>query len=266
MQEFYFDNAATTKPSETALKAAINAASEVYGNPSSRHFMGVAAKRVIENARAQVASVLGCTPEELIFTSSGSESNNQAIIGAARSCKRRSNIIVSTDSEHPSVENTLVYLESEGFQIIRLSTKGGKINKDELKKALSQKVALVTVMHANNETGALYDLAEIRNEIDCSGCGALFHSDAVQSFLKTPVRTELVRNCDLVSISAHKINALKGCGGLYIKKGTNIPTYIFGGGQESGLRSGTENTPAIWSGMCGMGSRQGESRLYSHSA
>jgi len=244
MQDIYFDSAATTKPCKAALEAAL-AAAEEYGNPSSTHFRGMAARKVVENARIQVASALGCNEEELIFTGSGSESNNQAIIGAAKARKRRSEVIVSTDSEHPSVEQTLKYLENEGFKVIRLSTIGGKIDIDELKTALTQKVALVSVMRTNNETGALYDIAAIRHEIDSSNCGALFHCDAVQGFLKTFNSSELLKYCDLISISAHKINALKGCAGLYIKKGVTLPAYILGGGQERGLRSGTENTPAI---------------------
>ncbi|OGO88133.1 MAG: hypothetical protein A2Y15_00190 [Clostridiales bacterium GWF2_36_10] len=244
MHDIYFDSAATTKPSKVAIEAAFAAANE-YGNPSSSHFRGIAARKVIENARKQVTSALGCNEEELIFTGSGSESNNQAIIGIARARKKRSNVIISTDSEHPSVEQTLQYLEKEGFKVIRFSTKVGNIDIDELKESLKQKVALISVMRANNETGALYDIANIRREIDNSGCGAVFHCDAVQGFLKTLNRTELVKYCDLVSISAHKINALKGCGALFIKKGINLPAYILGGGQEHDLRSGTENTPAI---------------------
>lgn len=244
MHDIYFDSAATTKPCSAAIEAATEAAQE-YGNPSSTHFKGMAARRVVENVRKQVALALGCNDDELIFTGSGSESNNQAIISAARARKRRSDVIVSTDSEHPSVEQTLKFLDNEGFKIIRLSTKGGKIDIDELKSAFAQKVALVSVMRVNNETGALYDIAAIRREIDNSGCGALFHCDAVQSFLKTSNRNELVKYCDLVSISAHKVNALKGCGALYIKKGITLSSYIMGGGQERGLRSGTENTPAL---------------------
>lgn len=244
MQEHYFDSAATTKPCKTAMEAAIHAMEE-YGNPSSTHYKGIAAKKIIDAARDQVATALGCNAEEFIFTASGSESNNQAIIGVARARRKRSDVIVSTNSEHPSVENTLKYLEDEGFHVIRISTQEGKIDLSELKTALSQKVAMVTMMCANNETGALYDITAIRKEIDSSNCGAVFHCDAVQGFLKTTNRSVLVKNCDLVSISAHKINALKGCGGLYIKKGIHLPAYIMGGGQERGLRSGTENTPAI---------------------
>lgn len=244
MYDIYFDSAATTKPCQAAVEAAVKAMEE-YGNPSSTHFRGLAARRIIENARGILASALGCGADEFIFTGSGSESNNLAVIGAARARRRRSNVIVSTDSEHPSVEKPLEYLESEGFQVIRLATKGGKIDSAELKEALSQKVALVSIMRANNETGALYDIAAVRREIDSSGCGALFHCDAVQGFLKTQNRGELIKYCDLVSVSAHKINALKGCGGLYVKKGINLQAIILGGGHERGLRSGTENTPAI---------------------
>jgi len=244
MLDIYFDSAATTKPCQAAVEAAVKAMEE-YGNPSSTHFRGLAARRIIENARGIIADALGCGADEFIFTGSGSESNNLAIIGAARARRRRSNVIVSTDSEHPSVEKTLEYLESEGFQVIRLSTKGGKLDINELREALKQKVALVSIMRANNETGALYDIAAVRREIENSGCGALFHCDAVQGFLKTQNRGELTRYCDLVSVSAHKINALKGCGGLYVKKGTRLQPIIWGGGHERGLRSGTENTPAI---------------------
>jgi cysteine desulfurase len=244
MHDIYFDSAATTKPCAAAVEAAVKAMEE-YGNPSSTHFRGMSAKKIIENARSIIASALGCGEDEFIFTGSGSESNNLAVIGAARARKRRSNVIVSTDSEHPSVAKPLEYLESEGFQVVRLSTKSGKLDIDELREALSQKVALVTIMRANNETGALYDIAAVRREIDNSGCGALFHCDAVQGFLKTPNRSELTKYCDLVSVSAHKINALKGCGGLYVKKGINLQAIILGGGHERGLRSGTENTPAI---------------------
>lgn len=244
MLDIYFDSAATTKPSQAAVEAAVKAMEE-YGNPSSTHFRGLAARRIIENARGIIANALGCGEDEFIFTASGSESNNLAVIGAARARRKRSNIIVSTDSEHPSVEKPLEYLESEGFQVIRLSTKGGKLDMNELREALRQKVALVSIMRANNETGALYDIASVRREIDDSGCGALFHCDAVQGFLKTANRGELTRYCDLVSVSAHKINALKGCGGLYVKKGVNLQAIVLGGGHERGLRSGTENTPAI---------------------
>jgi cysteine desulfurase len=189
MYDIYFDSAATTKPCQAAVEAAVRAMEE-YGNPSSTHFRGMAARRIIENARSIVASALGCGEDEFIFTGSGSESNNLAVIGAARARKRRSDVIVSTDSEHPSIEKPLEYLESEGFHVIRLSTKGGKFDIAELKEALKQKVALVTIMRANNETETLYDIAAVRREIDNSGCGALFHCDAVQGFLKTPNRGE----------------------------------------------------------------------------
>ncbi|PKM62334.1 MAG: cysteine desulfurase [Firmicutes bacterium HGW-Firmicutes-21] len=244
MQEIYLDSAATTRPCRAALDA-VTAAAEEYGNPSSTHFKGIAAKRIIDRARAQVATALGCSEERLFFTGSGTEANNQAVIGAARAKKRHSSIIVSTDGEHPSVEMPLRFLEEEGHRVIRLSTKGGKIDPDELRNALTQKVALVSVMRANNETGALYDIAMVRREIDTSGCGALFHCDAVQGFMKTTDRNALVRNCDMVTISAHKVNAFKGCGALYVQNGINLPAYILGGGQERGSRSGTESTPVL---------------------
>ena len=243
MRDIYFDSAATTKPCEAAINAALRAIEE-YGNPSSSHYRGIAAKKILDTARERVSDALGCDTSELFFTGSGTESNNLAIIGAAGAKKRFSKTVISTDSEHPSVEQSLRHLEEDGYKVIRLSTRSGEINADELKSALAEKVALVSIMQANNETGALYDIEAIRRAITLSGCGALLHCDATQSFLKIKNRMQN-RVCDLISLSAHKINGLKGCGALFVKKGINLPAFMLGGGQERGLRSGTENIPAI---------------------
>lgn len=240
----YFDNAATTVPSDTALKAAQKALG-FYGNPSSPHFPGVEARRELEAARKQLAAVLGFAAEELYFTASGSESNNTAIFGIAEAQKRRSKTVVSTDSEHPSVDEPLKRLESEGFEVIRLSTKGGSIDLDELKEALTRPVALVSVMQVNNETGAINDLCAIRAVINASRSGALLHSDAVQGLLKFKGFRQGYRACDAVSFSAHKIHGLRGAGALAVRKGVRVLPRILGGGQEKGLRSGTENLAAI---------------------
>ena len=238
----YLDNSSTTKPDEKAVKAAISAI-ECFGNPSSPHGMGTKANLMLSSARKNISSALKCSETEIFFTSGGSESNNTLILGLARKNSKRAKRVVTTDSEHPSVAETVALLEKEGFEVIRLSTKGGVINADELREALSKKTSLVTVMHANNETGALYDIAKIREVIDDSECGAYFHSDCVQSFMKTDVN--FTKYCDAVSFSAHKIGGIKGCGGIFLKKDIKLDPFIRGGGQERGFRSGTENMPGI---------------------
>lgn len=240
----YFDSAATTAPFQTAIDAANNAFS-CFGNPSSLHSAGINAKRMLDSARKTIANSLYCKPDEVIFTSGGSESNNQAIFGLAKLRIRRSKRIITTDSEHPSVLNPLAKLEGEGFEIIKVPTIGGKLDIEFLENALKDGAAFVTVMLANNETGAKYDLAAVRRAIDRSGCGALLHCDAVQGFLKIKNPREISKYCDLASVSAHKIGGIKGVGALYCKTGVKIPAFIHGGGQEKNLRSGTENVVGI---------------------
>ena len=239
----YFDSAATTLPLETAKNAAINAINE-YGNPSSLHTAGIRAKRLIDEARKTVAASLFCKPEEIIFTGGGSESNNQAIFGLAKLRARRSTRIITTDSEHPSVSNPIKALESEGWEVVYIPTKNGSLDQAALENALKDGAAFVSIMLANNETGAEYDIAAVRRLIDKSQSGALFHCDAVQGYLKTDKRI-IAKNCDLASISAHKIGGIKGVGALYCKSGIKLPAFIHGGGQERNLRSGTENTAGI---------------------
>ncbi len=244
MEIVYFDSAATSIPLDCAVKAASDALS-VYGNPSSVHTAGLNARRILENSRKTVANALYCKPEEIIFTGCGSESNNQAIFGLAKLRQRRSNRIITTDSEHPSVLNPLAKLAENGFEIIKIGTKNGTLDLAQLENELARGAAFVSIMLANNETGAKYDIAAVRRIIDKSSSGAIFHCDAVQGFLKTADRREIVKNCDLASISAHKIGGLKGVGALYCKSGIKLPAFILGGGQESGFRSGTENVSGI---------------------
>ncbi len=244
MDFLYFDSAATSVPLDCAVNAAAETMS-VVGNPSSVHKAGINAKRIIDNARKSVANSLFCRPEEIIFTSGGSESNNQAIFGLAKLRARRSRRIITTDSEHPSVNNPLAKLAENGYEIIRIGTKNGDLDISALKNALADGAAFVSIMLVNNETGAKYDIAAVRREIDKSGCGALLHCDAVQGFLKTENAREITKNCDLASISAHKIGGIKGVGALYIKSGIKLSPFILGGGQENGLRSGTENISGI---------------------
>ncbi len=245
MNQLYFDHAATTVVLDSARKAATDSF-DVFGNPSSVHSMGIAAKKIIDTARKTVAASLFCKPEEIIFTGGGSEGNNQAIFGLAKLRARRSKRVITTDSEHPSVGNPINSLEESGFEIVRISTKFGKIDINELEAELSKGAAFVSVMLVNNETGAIYDIEAVKRAIDKSGCGALLHCDAVQGFLKTDMRA-VSKNCDLVSISAHKIGGLKGVGALYCKQSIikNLAPFIRGGGQENNLRSGTENVIGI---------------------
>ena len=245
MNQLYFDHAATTVVLEGARKAAIDAF-DVYGNPSSVHSMGIAAKKIIDNARKTVANSLFCKPEEIIFTGCGSESNNQAILGMSKLRARRSKRVITTDSEHPSVANPIDSLVESGFEIVRISTKDGKLDIAQLENELSKGAAFVSVMLVNNETGAIYDIEAVKRAIDKSGSGALLHCDAVQGYLKTDMRI-ISKYCDLASISAHKIGGMKGVGALYCKQSVikNLAPFIRGGGQESGLRSGTENIVGI---------------------
>lgn len=240
----YFDSAATAKPSLSAINAAKNAI-EIYGNPSSVHSAGINAKKLLDSARKTVAKALSVKPEEVIFTSCGSESNNQAIFGLAKLRARRSKRIITSDSEHPSVSAPLAALEEEGWEVIRIPTAGGKLCLQTLEAELSKGCAFVTIMLANNETGAKYDISAIRKAIDKSDSGALFHCDAVQGFLKTEDKRDIAKSCDLASVSAHKIGGFKGVGALFVKSGIKLSPFIRGGGQESGFRSGTENIVGI---------------------
>ena len=239
----YFDSAATTKPCKEAL-AAVARSYEEYGNPSSLHTAGLAAKQLLDDARSKVAKALRCTPEELLFTGSGTEANNQAIFGLAALREKKSKKIITTDSEHPSVNECMKVLEARGFRVVRLSTKGGVLDLEQLKAELSESVAFLSIMRANNETGAVYDIGAVRKLMTAAGCDAPLHCDDVQGFLKIPF-DKPASVCDLISISGHKIGGVKGIGALFVKKGIRIAPYIYGGGQENGLRSGTENVAAI---------------------
>ncbi len=240
MTEIYFDNSATTPLCEAAKKSIIENL-DIYGNPSSLHAKGFEAEQLLSDARRKIAATLGCTKDEIFFTSCGSEANNLAIIGAAKAKIRRGNRIITTNSEHPSVSEAMKQLEGEGFEVIRLSTVGGKIDPDELRAALNEQTVLISVMHTNNETGAVYGVNSLVPIIRKLAPEALIHCDFVQGYLKS----RDVPKVDLVSISAHKIHAPKGVGALYKRKGVRILPRLLGGGQEFGLRSGTENVVSI---------------------
>ena len=258
----YLDNSATTEISLSAKKKMIEAM-EAYGNPSSTHRAGIEAHRLLDEARENVGAALGVgriNPENLIFTGSGSEANNTAILGSVYAKeKRRANRIITTDSEHPSVENVMKKLEKEGFEVIRISTKGGRVDESEFLSALDEKTLLVSMMLVNNETGAVYDIKKLFAATKRKNPEIVTHCDAVQGFMKVPF-TPKALSADLVSISAHKIHGPKGVGALYISpeiiKAKKIIPYIIGGGQESGYRSGTENIV----GIAGFGVAAKESR------
>ena len=244
-QLHYLDNAATTIVAPEVADVIDKAMREHWANPSSLYGPGARSEEALNAARAAVARTLGCKSRELYFTSCGSESNNQAIFGLAKLRARRSKRIITSDSEHPSVSAPLAALEDEGWEIVRIPTLGGKLCLQALEAELSKGCAFVTIMLANNETGAKYDIPAVRKAIDKSGSGALLHCDAVQGFLKVSDKREITKNCDLASISAHKIGGFKGVGALYIKSGIKLTPFIRGGGQEGGLRSGTENIIGI---------------------
>ena len=247
----YLDNSATTEISAVAKKAMIDAI-EVYGNPSSRHSMGIEAKRLLDRAREQVGAAMGLArpnPENLLFTSCGSEANNTAILGCLYSKeKRRQNKVITTDSEHSSVENVMRKLEKDGFTVVRLSTRGGVIDEEQLLAALDDSVAMVSLMLVNNETGAVYDLKKLFGIVKRRCPEAVTHCDAVQGFMKVPFTVKSL-GADMISVSAHKIHGPKGVGALYISpeiiKMKKIVPYVIGGGQEGGFRSGTENIVGI---------------------
>ena len=240
----YADNAATTKMSKTATDTLIYHINETYGNPSSLYGIGQKAREVIEEARSDIAGVIGADPKEILFTSGGSEADNQAIISAARLGERKGKKhIISTAFEHHAVLHTLNRLKDEGFEITLLDVhKDGIVRADEVKDAIRDDTCLVTVMYANNEIGTIQPIREIGKI--CREKGVLFHTDAVQAIGHIPVNVE-EDNIDLLSSSAHKYHGPKGVGFLYAKKGIKLTNLIEGGAQEKGRRGGTENVPGI---------------------
>ena len=233
----YFDNAATTRLDPLVLKAMLPYFTETYGNPSSIHSPGKKAREAVENARKVIADKLNALPSEIIFTSGGSESDNLAIKGVAEA-KGKGHIITSS-IEHPAVLNTCRHLEKLGYDITYLPVdKEGFVRAEDLKNTLRKDTILVSIMHANNEIGTIQPVKEIARI--CHKEGVIFHTDAVQSFTKVPIEGP-----DLISLSSHKIHGPKGVGALYVRKGTPIARQIDGGGQEFGLRAGTENVPGI---------------------
>lgn len=250
MREIYLDNSATTKICDVALEKYIEVSKSCYGNPSSLHGFGFEAEKLLNTARGQLLSALSAKDSDIIFTASGSEANNLAIFGRAYAKERykKGAKIITSDGEHASVNEPLEKLKSEGFKVVKIPTVGGKIDREALKKELTADTILVTVMMVNNETGALYDIASVSKLTHSLAPEALVHIDATQSFLKIPF-TKSSLGADMITLSSHKIEGPKGVGALLIdekiKKSKGLSPIIFGGGQEKGYRSGTENVPGI---------------------
>ena len=251
----YLDNSATTPLSPAAMEA-MREAMETFGNPSSLHSAGQAAHALVHRARGQVAAALGVRspkPAELIFTSCGTEASSLAIFGSVYAKSRRiGRRIITTDCEHPSVEEAMQRLEADGLEVLRIPTKGGELDTEAAIAALSEPTVLVSMMMVNNETGALFDVGRVFAAAKEKDSRTVTHCDAVQGFLKVPF-TPAGIHADLVSISAHKIHGPKGVGALYVHpeiiKTKRLIPYLVGGGQEFGMRSGTENVI----GICGFG-------------
>ena len=243
--EHYLDNAATTAVCEEAAEAAKNAMLINYGNPSSTHTKGRQAKKLLDESRLTIADALGCSKDELIFTSCGSESDNWAIINGAEVMKRHGNHVITSQVEHDAVRKSFDELERRGFEVTRLlPDETGKIRAEDVASALRDDTILVSLMLVNNETGAVNDIASIAKAVRSASPSALIHTDAVQAFLKIPFKAKTL-GADMISISGHKVHAPKGLGALYIRKGIKLKPFIAGGEQENGFRAGTEALPNI---------------------
>ncbi len=243
--EHYLDNSATTRVCPEAAQAALEAMTQTYGNPSSTHTKGREAKKLLEESRAQVASLLGCQPGELVFTSCGSESDNWALLSGAEAMKRRGKHILSSAVEHDAVRRALDELESRGFSVTRLRPdRSGAIPPEAVREALLPDTILVSLMLVNNETGGVTDVAAVSRLLREAGSPALLHTDAVQAFGKLDFTAKSL-GADLISVSGHKLHAPKGVGALYIRSGLRLKPFLVGGGQEEGRRAGTEALPQI---------------------
>ena len=241
----YLDNAATTPVRPEAAQSALEAMTQGWGNPSSIYSLGSQAAAQVKSWRADIAQALGCVPEELIFTSCGSESDNWAILGALELNRRKGKHIVTTAIEHAAVLEPCRALERQGYEITYLQPdRQGRIDPEEVAQALRPDTVLVSMMLVNNELGTILPVRETAQAIKRTGCPALLHCDAVQGFLKVPFSPKSL-GVDLLSVSGHKIHAPKGIGALYVRRGLKLPPLIRGGGQENGLRSGTEATGQI---------------------
>ncbi len=244
----YLDNAATTRPCEPAVSAVFQCMVEDYGNPSSLHKLGLNAERHVEEARKAIAAALVCDPRCITFTSGATECNNTAIFGAAENYGRRKKKIIVSAIEHPSVAEPIKFLEEKkgsGFEVVRIKpSRNGEISEEDFIAAVDEDTFLVSCMLVNNETGSIQPVRKIFSYVKRNFPECITHCDAVQGFMKMPIRSaELF--ADIIVVSGHKVHAVKGVGAMFVKKGIRIPPILIGGGQEQGKRSGTESVPLI---------------------
>ena len=237
----YFDNSATTRPYREVCEIIAETAYSNFGNPSSLHTLGIEAERAVRHARQVIAKEIGAREDEIYFTACGTENANTAILGVASRLRGRR--IITTAVEHPCVLRPIEKLSKEGYEVIYLSVdENGFVDQSELEAAVNGDTVLVCMMQVNNEVGSVTDLASAYRTVKRINPDACFFADCVQAFGKIPV---FAKNCDILSLSAHKIHGPKGIGAMYIKKGTKINPFMLGGGQERGFRSGTENVSSI---------------------
>lgn len=241
----YLDNAATTKPCEEAVKAAVDAMTDNYGNPSSLHRAGLDAQLVMDGARKTIAASIGAESSELYFTSGATESNNLALRGASAAYGRRKKKIVISSVEHASIDETAYALEKNGFEIVRVSPReDGRFYAEDFVSACDDNTCLLSMMLVNNETGYIMPVKETFMAVKRSFPEIITHCDCVQGFMKLPIKASSL-GADLISLSAHKIHGVKGVGAIYIKRGIRVIPVVTGGHQEKGIRSGTESVPLI---------------------
>ena len=247
----YLDNSSTTKTYDQVVDVMTEVLRNDFGNPSSLHTLGIGAEKYVKQARKSLARSLGAAEDEVFFTSCGTEADNTAIMGAAAARKHHGKKIITTAVEHPAILEPCRKLEQQGYKVEYIGVDSKcRLNMDQLKAAIDEDTILISIMGVNNETGSVMPLKEIIELKDKfnkdHGTGILMHTDAVQAFGKVPVNVKgELKGIDMISVSGHKIHGPKGVGGLYVRKGLTIPAFMFGGGQEGHMRSGTENTPGI---------------------
>lgn len=243
--EAYFDNSATTRVLDSVMDIVTKTMTVDYANPAAKHIKGMEAENYIRDARSIIAKTLKVADKEILFTSGGSESNNMALIGTAMANKRAGMHIISTNVEHASIYNTLGFLQEQGFEITYLPVDhNGHIDLDQLREAVRPDTILVSVMYVNNEVGSVEPVAEISKVIKEKNPSTIFHVDAIQAYGKYEIRPKK-EGIDLLSVSGHKIHGPKGVGFIYIDEKVKIKPLIYGGGQQKGMRSGTENVPGV---------------------
>lgn len=244
VREIYLDNSATTKPYPEVTQKVVQMLTEKFGNPSSIYRLGIESRYEIQTAREKVAEALSVSADEIYFTSGGTESDNLAIIGACKMNAVQGRHIVTTVAEHAAVTKTIRHLKQQGWTVDYIPAPGGELDLAAMENAVTEQTTLVSVMLVNNETGCIFPVGLVKDIIRRKNPAALLHCDAVQGFGKVPFTAASI-GADLISVSAHKIHGVKGAGALFVKSGAKILPLMFGGGQEKGVRSGTESTPLI---------------------